>query len=241
MKRGCRQGDPISPYLFLLCAEIMGIMIRNNTLIKGIVVNDNEFKLLQYADDTVLTLDGTQLSLKSALSLVDQFAKFSGLRPNFDKTVCIKIGLLKNNAQVENCCPEYNIKWPQEPFTVLWTTYCVDSDNDTMIDLNYSNKLQEMKRMIFSWFIRSLTTAGRITVVKTLIIPKITHLLISIPNPQSKTITEIERNLLQYIWNSKTHKVSKNCIIQSYENGGLQMLCLKSFMQSLKTTLIRRL
>lgn len=90
--------------------------------------------------------------------------------------------------------------------------------------------------MISSWSRRLLTTAGRITVVKTLIIPKITHLLIRLPNPPSKTILEIERNLLQYIWNSKTHKVSKNCIIQSYEKGGLQMLCLKSFMQSLKIT-----
>lgn len=95
--------------------------------------------------------------------------------------------------------------------------------------------------MISLWSRRSLTTAGRITVVKTLIIPKITHLLISIHNPPSKIILEIERNLLHYIWNSKTHKVSKNCIIQSYENGGLQMLCLKSFMQSLKITWIRRL
>lgn len=71
----------------------MGIIIRNNTVIKGIIiVNDNESKLLQYADDTVLGLDGTKQSLESALSLVDQFAKFSGLRPNFDKTVYIRIG-----------------------------------------------------------------------------------------------------------------------------------------------------
>lgn len=117
---------------------------------------------------------------------------FSGLRPNFDK--CIKIGQLKNNAQVEIFCPEFNIKWSQEPFTVVGITYCVDLDNDTMIDLHYSNKLPEMKRMISSWSRRSLTTAGRITVVKTLIIPKITHLLISIHNPPSKIILEIERN-----------------------------------------------
>ena len=53
----------------------MGIMIRNNTLIKGITTVDKEFKLLQYADDTILDLllDGSKNSLKLAISLVDQF------------------------------------------------------------------------------------------------------------------------------------------------------------------------
>ena len=38
IERGFRQRDPFSPYIFILCAEIMAIKIRENPKIKGIKV-----------------------------------------------------------------------------------------------------------------------------------------------------------------------------------------------------------
>ena len=80
LKRVCRQGDPISPYIFILCAEILGKMIRDNDIISGIHINGKEFRLSQYADDTQLFLDGTERSLRETLNILNLFYSMSGLK-----------------------------------------------------------------------------------------------------------------------------------------------------------------
>ena len=67
IERGCRQGDPIAPYLFILCAQILCYMIIQNKKIRGINFNNTEIKISQYADDTTLILDGQAVSLHAAL------------------------------------------------------------------------------------------------------------------------------------------------------------------------------
>ena len=85
LKRGCRQGDPISPYIFILCAEILGKMIRTNQTVKGISINGKEFRLSQYADDTQIFQDGTERSLQETLSILNMFYSMSDLKINFEK------------------------------------------------------------------------------------------------------------------------------------------------------------
>ena len=68
MERGCRQGDPLSVYLFLICAQVLYIMIESNQDIKGINVNGKEIKVTQFADDTTLILNGECGPLQSALN-----------------------------------------------------------------------------------------------------------------------------------------------------------------------------
>jgi len=80
LSRGVRQGCPLSPYIFILCAEVLATAIRKDNEVKGITLGNTERKLSQYADDTTLILDGTQKSLGRSFLLLEKFSEASGLQ-----------------------------------------------------------------------------------------------------------------------------------------------------------------
>ena len=88
-------GSPLSPYLFILCVEILASAVRNNDGIKGIRISETECKISQYADDTTLIVGGTDISAKHSLGLLDSFAEISGLKVNYEKTEALWIGSLR--------------------------------------------------------------------------------------------------------------------------------------------------
>ena len=132
IERGCRQGDPLSPYLFILCAEIMAIKIRENPKIKGIKVLHSEHEISQFADDTSVILDGSEESLNETLLELEWIKKISGLKINFSKTQVIWIGSKKYSSH--RLCKNWNLSWGKTTFTVLGINFDVDISKITKIN-----------------------------------------------------------------------------------------------------------
>lgn len=84
--RGWRKWDPISPYLFIFCAEILGILFQNNQDKKRINIDGEEY------DDTS---DSFPKSLDEIPQTLDLYANVSGLKMDFTKTKLIRIGCKK--------------------------------------------------------------------------------------------------------------------------------------------------
>ena len=237
IKRGCRQGDPPSPYIFLLCAEVLSLLIKQNDYIKGIKIGELELKLSQYADDTTILLDGSEQSLEAALQTLSIFAKISGLKVNNSKTKAVWIGSKKFSGETFN--HRFKLDWNQNNFEILGIIFSCNLD--TMIQLNYVKKLKQIDRDLKQWSKRILTPFGRITVLKPLIISKLNHLFISLPNPSDDLINNLQKRFFSFVWNSKTDRIKRDVLIQEYNAGGLKMININNFVSALKISWIRRL
>ena len=212
LERGVRQGDPLSPYLFVVVIESLAIAIRKNPAIRGIMIGKKETKLLQYADDMTALFD-----------LLEVFKKPSGLMINTTKTEGMWIG-----SPRENKAKPFGIKWPNKPIKALGVHYTYDLK--LLHEKNFIERL--VKKLINIWSSRGLSIYGKVTIIKSLIIPKLVYISSLLSTPK-EIIQELNRLLFKYLWKG-TDKVTRLSAINEYENGGLKMIDLESMIQSLR-------
>ena len=196
--RGVRQGDPLSPYLFILSLELMSAAIKYDPEINGIKISNSEYILSQYADDSSLLLDGNEKSLQKSLFILDKFSECAGLRANIDKTEAIWVGSKRSSK--EKILPNKNLNWNTTgKFKVLGIKFDLNSEDKTLI--NFEEKVETIKSLLNTWIYRDLTIMGKITVIKSLALPIIIQSLTVLPNPPSRIINALQNVFFSFLWN----------------------------------------
>ena len=110
-----------------------------------------------------------------------------------------------------------------------------------MVKINFKDEIEQIDKELRVWSKRKLTPFGRITVLKTIVISKLNHLFIALPNPTEELVNNLQKKFFHFVWQSGTDRIKRDTLMQEYDKGGLKMITLKNYMLALKSTWIRRL
>ncbi|WVZ53496.1 hypothetical protein U9M48_004427 [Paspalum notatum var. saurae] len=99
-RKSLRQGDPLSPILFNIVADILAIILaraKEGGQINGVIPHlvDDGLSILQYADDTIIFMDHDLAQANSMKLLLCAFEQLSGLNINFHKSEILCFGQAK--------------------------------------------------------------------------------------------------------------------------------------------------
>ena len=233
--RGARQGDPIASYLFIICIEVLAHKLRSDPKIKGFQLENLIQTLEMYADDCTIFLQPSAENLRNAVETLTNFFRLSGLKISVTKTKAIWFG--KNCSNLNNLCADLKLDWDSK-FTLLGIDF---QNNLEGMENNFVKKIEEIQKLLNCWIHRTLTVYGKITVIKTLALSKLSHLALVLPNLEKAQIKILENMFFNFLWSNKPDKVSRDHAKLSERAGGLGFVDVKQFWDSLKFSWFRRI
>ena len=224
--RGLRQGDPLSPYLFVLGMEALSGLIeravqggflsgcyigRRNG--KGMVVSH-----LLYADDTLLFCRADLEQLAHLIWLLMWFESISGLRINLNKSEIISVGSI---AEVDSLALELGCKVGTLPSSYLGLPLGAPHNSVTVWD----GFEERFRKRLALWKRQYISKGGRITLIRSTLssLPIYFMSLFRMPRRVRLRLEQIQRG---FLWGGgnlekKPHLVKWSTVCLDRKMGGL--------------------
>ena len=153
--RGVRQGCPISPYLFIIGAEMLAMYVRQCEAIPVIPVSKHSTVISQYADDTNIVTYRSNTILANLMDILYNFSIISGLKVNQGKTQIMNIGCNLNRFYgMDDTCKVTS--------SIYILGIHISCSKKTMISENFTPILQKIKQSLNIWSQRRLSILGQI-------------------------------------------------------------------------------
>lgn len=169
--RGLRQGDPLSPYLFVIAMNFLSLMLNRaaQEMKFKYHLNCQSSKLthLCFADDLLIFIDGSLSSVQAVLQVLREFEERSGLEVSVQKSSFFASGL--STSGTDQIQASTGMPMGSLPVRYLGVPLCTKK----LSLLNCEVLLQQIKSKMSSWISKALSFAGRLLLIKT-----VTHALL---------------------------------------------------------------
>ena len=106
---------------------------------------------------------------------------------------------------------------------------------------NFEEKIESIENLLQHWSYRYLSPFGKVTIIKSLALSKLSHIALVIPNPTKQMFKRIETAFFKFLWGGKSEKVSRQDSKLPVKMGGLGMPDVEKFWCAFKFSWLRRL
>nr|KAJ0184913.1 hypothetical protein LSAT_V11C900471370 [Lactuca sativa] len=231
LRRGVRQGDPLSPFLFILVAEGLNIALeeaKEQGIFKGVQLPNNgpNISHLQYADDAIFLGSWSIQNAKNLVRILRCFELSSCLKVNITKSKLFGIGV--REVELEYLSRSVNCSIGNLPFIYLGMP--VGASMSRVV--HWNPLISKFQAKLSKWKAKNLSFGGRLTLCKS-VLGSLGSFLFSLYKAPVKVLKTLEKLRCRFFWGGSPEKkriawIAWDKILTMKKDGGLDIGSLKA-------------
>lgn len=236
-ERGLRQGDPLSPYLFVLCADVLSGLIRAEVTsqnIHGVKIARTapQISHLFFADDILLFSKANKSEAEKIMSILTRYKRASGQVVNLDKS---EATFSRNvpSEDIQTICEIMGVKAVEAQSRYLGFPVPFGRSKKVI----FTGVMDRVWKKLKGWKERFLSRAGKETLIKA-VAQAIPNYILSWYKLPEGCCNDIDSMLAKFWWGSKEeerkiHWMSWAKLSKAKERGGLGFRGFSDFNKAL--------